>query len=169
MLAAAAQAEQAVRRTQQERQGVMKTTLVFLTLEDGQARWMHVGDSRLYHFRSGKLQTQTMDHSVSQMAVLMGDITPQEIRFHEDRNRVLRALGGDNAKADLSPILVTVQEEDVFLLCTDGFWEYVYEPEMEDLLQKAKDPQDWLKQMETILLSRVSGENDNYTAAAVFC
>ena len=154
---------------QQERQGVMKTTLVFLTVEDGQARWMHVGDSRLYHFRSGKLQTQTMDHSVSQMAVLMGDITPQEIRFHEDRNRVLRALGGDNAKADLSPILVTVQEEDVFLLCTDGFWEYVYEPEMEDLLQKAKDPQDWLKQMETILLSRVSGENDNYTAAAVFC
>ena len=40
---------------------------------------------------------------------------------------------------------------------------------MEDLLQKAKDPQDWLKQMETLLLSRVSGENDNYTAAAVFC
>ena len=168
MLAAAAQAEQAVRRTQQERQGVMKTTLVFLTLEDGQARWMHVGDSRLYHFRGGKLQTQTMDHSVSQMAVLMGDITPQEIRFHEDRNRVLRALGGDNAKADLSPILVTVQEEDVCLLCTDGFWEYVYEPEMEDLLQKAKNPQDWLEQMEKILLSRVSGENDNYTAAAVF-
>lgn len=169
MLAAASQAEQAVRRTQQECQGVMKTTLVFLTIEDGQARWMHVGDSRLYHFRGGKLQTQTMDHSVSQMAVLMGDITPQEIRFHEDRNRVLRALGGDNAKPDLSPVLVTAQGKDAFLLCTDGFWEYVYEPEMEQLLQTAKDPQDWLKQMETILLSRVSGENDNYSAAAVFC
>ena len=169
MLAAAAQAEQAVRRTQQERQGVMKTTLVFLTLEDGQARWMHVGDSRLYHFRSGKLQTQTMDHSVSQMAVLMGEITPREIRFHEDRNRVLRALGGDNAKPELSHTVMLTGGEDVFLLCTDGFWEYVYEEEMEALLKKCASPKKWLAEMEKLVHSRAPSDNDNFTAAAVFC
>jgi serine/threonine protein phosphatase PrpC len=103
------------------------------------------------------------------MAVFMGEITTHEIRFHEDRNKVLRALGGENAKAEVSEEVEVAEGRDAFLLCTDGFWEYVYEPEMEDLLQKAKDPQDWLKQMEKILLSRVSGENDNYTAAAVFC
>lgn len=169
LLSAASQAEKAVRRTQEERQGNMKTTLVFLVIEDGRARWMHVGDSRLYHFRGGSLQSQTMDHSVSQMAVLMGDITPQEIRFHEDRNRVLRALGGDNAKPDLSPTILLPGGQDAFLLCTDGFWEYVYETEMEQTLCLSKDPQDWLDRMVQLLRSRVPADNDNYTAAAVFC
>jgi serine/threonine protein phosphatase PrpC len=162
-------AEQAVKQTQIERQGVMKTTLVFLAMEKEMARWMHVGDSRLYRFQNGKLVKQTMDHSVSQMAVLMGDITPQQIRFHEDRNRVLRALGGDNAKADISPETELVAGRDAFLMCTDGFWEYVYEPEMEELLLTAETPQQWLEEMEKILLSRVPSDNDNYTAAAVFC
>lgn len=162
-------AEQAVKQTQIQRQGVMKTTLVFLAMEGTTARWMHVGDSRLYRFQNGKLVKQTMDHSVSQMAVLMGDITPQQIRFHEDRNRVLRALGGDNAKADISPETELTAGVDAFLMCTDGFWEYVYEPEMEQLLQESDTPEQWLEQMEKILLTRVPSDNDNYTAAAVIC
>ena len=164
-----AMAEQAVKQTQIQRQGVMKTTLVFLAMEGDTARWMHVGDSRLYRFQGGKLIKQTMDHSVSQMAVLMGDITPQQIRFHEDRNRVLRALGGESAKPDISPEAELTAGLDVFLLCTDGFWEYVYEPEMEELLLTAETPQQWLDEMEKILLTRVPSDNDNYTAAAVFC
>lgn len=166
---AAAQANRAVIRLQAEKNGKMKTTLVFLAIEDGRARWMHVGDSRLYHFRCGHLQTQTMDHSVSQMAVLMGEITPREIRFHEDRNRVLRALGGDNARPELSPTVMLTGGEDVFLLCTDGFWEYVYEEEMEALLQRASGPKQWLEEMEKLLRTRTPNDNDNYTAAAVFC
>ena len=70
----------------------MKTTAVVLTVEDNKAVWAHVGDSRLYHFYNGKLVFQTKDHSVAQMGVLLGDITPDEIRFHPDRSRVLRAL-----------------------------------------------------------------------------
>lgn len=166
---AASRADQAVRQLQAESQGRMKTTLVFLTIEEGRARWMHIGDSRLYRFQSGHLVAQTMDHSVSQMAVLMGEITPHEIRFHEDRNRVLRALGAENAKPELSPTVMLTGGEDVFLLCTDGFWEYVEEAEMERTLRKAKDPQQWLAEMEKILLTRVTKDNDNYTAAAVFC
>lgn len=169
LLGAASQAEQAVRKVQKDRSGNMKTTLVFLVIEDGRARWMHVGDSRLYHFHDGALRCQTMDHSVSQMAVLMGEITPQEIRFHEDRNRVLRALGGENAKPDISPTMMLTGGQEAFLLCTDGFWEYVYESEMEQTLNQAKDPQQWLDSMVTILRSRVPGDNDNFTAAVVFC
>lgn len=166
---AAQQADAAVRALQQKNGGKMKTTLVLLYIEDGCARWMHIGDSRLYHFISGHLQCQTMDHSVSQMAVLMGEVTPQEIRFHEDRNRVLRALGGDNAKPDVSAQVILTGGKDVFLLCTDGFWEYVYEEEMERTLQNAKNPQEWLKSMETILHTRAPEDSDNFTAAAVFC
>ena len=166
---AAEAAHKAVCKVQQEKEGKMKTTLTFLAIEAGRARWMHVGDTRVYHFRGSVLQTQTMDHSVSQMAVLMGEITPREIRFHEDRNRVLRALGGDNAKPELSHTVMLTGGEDVFLLCTDGFWEYVYEEEMEALLKKCASPKKWLAEMEKLVHSRAPSDNDNFTAAAVFC
>lgn len=161
-------AEMAVKRLQRITGGNMKTTLVYLSVEKDKARWVHVGDSRLYCFRNGKLHFQTADHSVSQMAVLMGEITVDQIRHHEDRNRVLRALGGENAKPELSAVMELGEEKTAFLLCTDGFWEYVLEPEMEQTLQSAADPEQWIRAMEKILLTRVDGENDNYTAAAVF-
>lgn len=161
-------AELAVKRLQRLTGGNMKTTLVYLAVEKDTARWMHVGDSRLYCFRSGKLCFQTADHSVSQMAVLMGEITVDQIRHHEDRNRVLRALGGESAKPELSAPMALGEEKTAFLLCTDGFWEYVLEPEMEQTLQNAAGPEEWIRAMEKILLTRVDGENDNYTAAAVF-
>ena len=166
---AARAADQAVKTLQKQTGGNMKTTLVFLAVEGDQAQWAHVGDSRLYHFRGGKLQKQTTDHSVSQMAVFLGEISLHEIRFHEDRNRVLRALGGDNAKADVSEPLTLKEGEDAFLLCTDGFWEYVYEEEMEQLLCRSSTPEQWLRQMEQLVRSRATAENDNFTAAAVFC
>lgn len=169
LISAANLADQAVRKVQKDRSGKMKTTLVFLIIDDGQARWMHVGDSRLYHFHGGKIQHQTMDHSVSQMAVLMGEITPHQIRFHEDRNRVLRALGGESAKPDLAPAIQLTEGKEAFLLCTDGFWEYVFEEEMEQTLSQSKDPQQWLDKMLTILHSRTPADNDNFTAAVVFC
>ena len=168
LLCAASKANQAVSRLQERSHGKMKTTMVFLALEEGKARWMHVGDSRLYHFRRGALQSQTMDHSVSQMAVLMGEITVQQIRFHEDRNRILRALGGPSATAELSEEL-TLVPGDAFLICTDGFWEYVYEQEMENALRESGDPAKWLARMEQLLMARVPEHSDNYTAAAVIC
>lgn len=169
LLAAAAQADEAVCSLQQARQGNMKTTMVLLYVQDEQARWMHSGDTRLYVFCDGRLLMQTMDHSVSQMAVLMGDIRPDQIRFHEDRNRVLRCLGSGNPKPDISEPLAMHGGRYAFLLCTDGFWEYVLEDEMQQLLAKADEPSSWLAEMEKLLLKRVPPDHDNYTAAAIFC
>lgn len=168
MFQAAEMADQAVQQLQRETGQRMKTTLVFLAIENDMARWMHVGDSRLYYFHDGKLKQQTMDHSVSQLAVLLGEITLAQIRFHEDRNRVLRALGAENAKPDISQEW-KLSPGDVFLLCTDGFWEYVCEEEMETTLSNAENPQKWLSSMEQLLRTRIPEDTDNYTAAAVFC
>jgi len=162
-------ADKAVKDLQKQTGGNMKTTLVFLAVEGDKARYMHVGDSRLYHFRDGKLFKQTTDHSVSQMAVFMGEITPHEIRFHEDRNRVLRALGGENARADISETITVEEGRDAFLLCSDGFWEYVFENEMEQTLLQADSPKDWIKRMEKIHQTRIPSDNDNFTAAVLFC
>lgn len=167
MVTAAEVADDAVKNQQMIRKANMKTTMVVLEIDHGNARWMHVGDSRLYHFQKNRIVHQTMDHSVSQVAVLMGEISQNEIRFHEDRNRVLRALGSENAKPEISP-LKNLEEDSVFLLCTDGFWEYVYENEMEETLETSSSPKEWLDKMSRLLEGRVPDGNDNYTAAAVF-
>ena len=147
----------------------MKTTCVALFIRDGGAWWAHAGDSRLYHFVDGALEFCTMDHSVSQMAVLSGEITRAQIRFHEDRTKVLRALGADeDIKADIDYAPVFDGRFHAFLLCSDGFWEYVLEGEMEIDLSKAQTPGEWIGYMTERLEKKVSGKNDNYTAAAVF-
>lgn len=146
----------------------MKTTAVVLTVEPERIQWAYAGDSRLYHFIDGRLVFQTRDHSASQIAVLMGQIQPEEIRFHEDRSRVFRALGQE------SGLSVDAKEEELslgkhaFLLCSDGFWEYVYEEEMERELKASSSPEEWLERMRSCLRPRVDGDNDNNTAAAVW-
>ena len=146
----------------------MKTTVTLLTLNGMKAAWAHVGDSRIYHFHDGELVSQTRDHSASQIAVMLGSITEREIRFHEDRNRVYRALGQDGELKVDTHFEPLAPGRHAFLLCTDGFWEYVLEPEMEKDLSASFSPEDWLEHMRSRLAARVPADNDNNSAAAVW-
>ncbi len=146
----------------------MKSTVAVLALSGGRAAWAHVGDTRLYRFENSKLVFQTRDHSASQVAVVLGDISPEQIRFHEDRNRILRALGQEDDLKVETAACVLAAWRCAFLLCTDGFWEYVLESEMEADLQAADNPQDWLDRMRARLNARVPADHDNHTAAAVW-
>jgi serine/threonine protein phosphatase PrpC len=53
-------------------------------------------------------------------------------------------------------------------MCTDGFWEFVAETEMEATMAQADTPENWLAQMESILLRKAPANHDNYTATAIF-
>jgi serine/threonine protein phosphatase PrpC len=163
-------ADAAIRRAQQEqpRFSRMGATAVVLLSDFQCALWGHVGDSRLYYFEGGKLAAQTRDHSVPQALCNAGEITAAEIRFHEDRNRLLRSLGGDSAcRPSIEKPARPVAPGDAFLLCTDGFWEYVTEAEMEQELVRAAAANDWLDGMEQRLKLRARGEHDNYSAVAI--
>jgi len=149
-------------------QCAMKTTVTVLTLAGKRAVWAHAGDSRLYCFHNRKLVFQTRDHSAAQLGVLLGEITPDQIRFHEDRSRVLRALGQDDELTVETGERELAAGEYMFLLCSDGFWEYVLEPEMEEDLAKAADAGDWLARMRRRLKERAPEDGDNNTAAAVW-
>lgn len=146
----------------------MKTTVVVLNLMPGRAVWAHVGDSRLYRFYEGKLKFQTCDHSSAQIGVMLGQITPDQIRHHPDRNRVLRALGQDEELQVETGSCAIGPGRTAFLLCSDGFWEYVLEEEMEKDLNAASDPEEWIRLMRKRLSDRVPADNDNNTAAAVW-
>ncbi len=146
----------------------MRTTIILLVIQNDQARWAHLGDSRLYAFHKNRVVFQTKDHSVPQVLVSAGDIRPEDIRGHEDRNRLLRSLGNQD---DFRPVILEnpfqVRSGDAFLLCTDGFWEYVLENEMEELLSNSDSTAQWLQLMEKLLLSRVPKNQDNYTAIGI--
>jgi serine/threonine protein phosphatase PrpC len=147
----------------------MKSTGAALFVKDGAVTWGHAGDSRLYHFTDGRLITQTSDHSVSQMAVFSGEITQAQIRHHDDRNRVLKAFGGgEELGAEIASPQTLESGFHVFLLCTDGFWEYVLETEMEIDLAKSISPEEWINAMIQRLSRRAPRDNDNFSAAAVF-
>jgi PPM family protein phosphatase len=155
----------------QEKRGMqdtVKTTMVILLLGVGLALWAHIGDSRLYLFKSGSIAYQTKDHSLPQRLVDIGEIEADQIRSHEDRNRLLRVFdGSNNCHFEIVKQPVAVGRADAFLLCTDGFWEYVLESDMENDLKEASNPEVWLSLMEKRLLDRVDKSHDNYSALAI--
>ncbi len=147
----------------------MRTTIVMLLSDSQRVLWAHVGDSRLYWLKDGHIAFCTKDHSVVQAMVTAGELAASRIRHHEDRNRLLRCLG--NEESDFRPTVETEARSlsggAAFLLCTDGFWENVTEPEIEVDFAKGERTQDWLALMEGRLLERTTEDSDNYTAIAV--
>lgn len=146
----------------------MKTTAVYLCIHGNQAVWAHIGDSRLYHFLNGRLCDYTLDHSVSQMAVALGEISRREIPGHCDRSRLLRVLGDEELKPEIRKPVLLGKGSHAFLLCTDGFWESVTEDEMLLDLCKAASPEEWLHSMYLRIMKRQGEGHDNHTATAVF-
>lgn len=150
----------------------MRSTLVILALRDGLANWIHVGDVRLTQLRSQRLLFQTLDHSVPQMLVSMGEIKPEEIRSHPDRSRILKALGKaeENLRPGICRTFTQLASEDCFYLSTDGFWEWILEEELEAALEQGLSPEEALLHFEKTLRRRAGEkepEYDNYTALCI--
>ncbi|MPM15768.1 Protein phosphatase PrpC [bioreactor metagenome] len=146
----------------------MKTTLAMALTNGETLAFLHVGDSRIYYFHGGEIVYQSADHSVSQLAVLANEITAEQIRFHEDRSRLLRSLGSEgSATPDVRFYSGVPAAGDALLLCTDGFWEYVLEKEMQKELKRTRSAKDWLEQMKKSIRRRAGKKNDNNSAVAV--
>lgn len=159
------------RKSEDPQKSNMLTTLCLLIISHNQANYIHVGDSRIYHFRDGKLKIRTLDHSVPQMLVSTGELKEKDIRFHEDRNRLLRAMGTSWTKEmfNIPDETITLQPGDSFLLCSDGFWELINEDNMQKCLKKAKTSQEWIETMQAIVFKNGKNINmDNYSAIAIW-
>lgn len=150
----------------------MRATAVILTIDTiGKlAVWGHVGDSRLYCFRKGQIIKQTRDHSISQTMVDAGYIKAEEIRNTPNRSKLYAALGNkEQFEMEVVPTVFSLQDGDVFLLCSDGLWEYVIENEMEQLLVDAASAAEWIQLLEEKVLAKGHLGQDNYSALAVWC
>lgn len=145
----------------------MSTTAALLLTDGEKAVWAHIGDSRVYYLEQGEISLITDDHSVAFLEFESGIITYDEIRKSPNQNKLLRCVGGaSGADADVSGV-VPVKSGDAFLLCSDGFWEYVNESDIEKQLSEASSPQEWLEKMLAVLHENENDGNDNYSAIAV--
>lgn len=123
----------------------------------------HAGDSRLYYFRNGQLLFRTKDHSIAQMNVTLGEIAEKELRTSPDRNKLYNVLGGEQEPKTEVRAPFVMEKGDAFLLCTDGFWEYISGTEMQTDLQKATSAKAWAENMLARISKRLPEGSDNYS------
>ncbi|GHO75282.1 hypothetical protein KSD_30530 [Ktedonobacter sp. SOSP1-85] len=126
---------------------------------------LNVGDSRTYLLRDSKLYKLTTDHSLVGQLVAGGMIEPDEVYTHPQRNQIFRSLG-DKLNVQIDIIKQQVHPGDVLLSCSDGLWEMVRDPQMEEILNNAPDPQTACSHL--IETANINGGEDNVSAVVVF-
>jgi serine/threonine protein phosphatase PrpC len=99
-----------------------RTCLVACVVQDGHAHWTHIGDTRLYHIRGGRILRRTRDHTVVQQLIDEGRIREEAASSHPERNRLLQCLGGYRVPQSQAPESARLAKDDVLILCSDGFW-----------------------------------------------
>lgn len=152
----------------------MHTTLVCLVVDAvaHHAHWVHAGDSRLYWFRNGGIRQRTRDHSLVQSLVDAGLWKMDDLKQHPKGNELVSALGmaTEDLEIGVSDEPARVEPGDVFLLCSDGCWEYLDDDALLQSLAAADTPRAWLADLTVRINAAPSGSksHDNFTAMAVW-
>ena len=143
----------------------MGSTVLVAWVRESTAYFSHVGDSRFYLMRQGALRRLTEDHTLIQMQLKQGIISPQEAKTHALRHVVTRAIGSSQ------PLDATIQElalkpKDRLLLCSDGLTDQLEDEALSELLGQ---PGDGLEAIGRQLLDRAngSGGTDNITVILI--
>lgn len=119
----------------------MATTVVAVLVGRRGVLVAHVGDSRVYHWRDGRMTRLTRDHSWVEEQVEAGALTPTEARDHPWRNLVTRALSG-GGELDIDLTSLDAQTGDRLLLCSDGLFSVVPDEAIEATLNRGRPSDD---------------------------
>jgi len=143
----------------------MGTTLVAVLVSDGVACIAHVGDSRSYLARDGKLTQLTGDHSWVNEQIKLGFLTKEEAVRHPFRNVVTRALGSkEDVQVDIAE--TELRENDTLLLCSDGLNTMVDDATILEIVTAANGDMDTAA-TQLIAKANEHGGEDNVTAVLI--
>lgn len=162
LLAALKEANRAIARAATDDPDLtgMGTTATAALLEDGILYLVHVGDSRAYLIRDGRIIQVTQDHSVVAEMVRRGALSADAAESHPARHVITRALGVD-ADIDIDALRVDLEPGDVVLLCTDGLSGPVADDEMLAVVQASLTLEDAAEQL--VQRANTAGGPDNVT------
>lgn len=141
-----------------------RTTFVAGLVQGDRAWWAHVGDSRLYLLRAGKVRLRTRDHAHVEELLQSGAISEDEARHHPMRNCVSQCLGGATTSPDVAlGDVERLQPDDCLLLCSDGLWSALPQEELVKVT-RAKDLNEGLEQLAEDAERAAYPHSDNISA-----
>ena len=123
---------------------------------------MHAGDSRAYLFRDGELEQLTSDHTLVQVLIDGGAISPEDAKRHNLRHVVTNVIGGPSEGVSAEIHKLILLDGDTLLICTDGLTGPVDDDAIAEILNHHPDPEDACTRLVDLALSR--GGPDNVTA-----
>jgi protein phosphatase len=144
----------------------MGTTLSCLMLTGTHSVIVHVGDSRIYRLRNGRLSCLTVDHTFVQDMIFEGEVDPEHAHLHPLRHMLTRVLGtGGESLEWVDSRIDRIKAGDCFLLCTDGLYNAIVERIILDSLSDQSDAADTAAKLVAKTLK--NGARDNITAVVV--
>jgi protein phosphatase len=149
---------------QTERQGMGTTVVACLVVDPGHVVIGHVGDSRAYLLRGGRLQALTRDHTVVQELLNRGVLSAEEAERHPYKNVLSRNLGG-RAETQVDTVEVALQPGDRLLLCSDGLYGFSSGEAIQYLLGSGDAPEHVARDL--IDLALRGGGGDNVSAVVI--
>jgi PPM family protein phosphatase len=149
------------RATEDRAASGMGTTMTVALVESDRIVFGHVGDSRAYLIRDGKIEQLTDDHSLVAELVRSGRLTPEEAETHPQRSVITRAVGTE-ADVDVDTFAVEPAPGDLFLICSDGLTDMVDDDAIIRAVEKHRDNLDEAAKALVGAANRLGGE-DNIT------
>lgn len=143
----------------------MGSTLAALYIDKGKARCCNIGDSRVYLLRKGQLVQLSVDHNKAGRMVELGVLTPEQAARHPSRHELTQHLGIFEEEMMIQPAFsepVSLQEDDLFLLCSDGLTDMVSKEDMVSCMTREASPKELAEKL--VKLALAGGGRDNVTA-----
>ena len=145
---------------------VPRTVVVTCVVQQGCAWWSHVGDSRLYLIRDGRIEAQTRDHSSVQQLVDSGEIDSAQAYQLQQSSQMLQSLGAPSAPQPGPGAHARLHRDDRLLLCSDGFWGPLRSGQLITAL-KAHSLKRAIVELSDMAERRAGAHGDNLTVLAV--
>ena len=138
-------------------------------MQGSSAYWAHVGDSRVYQLRTGKVFERTRDHSHVELLLRAGRITERQAQGHPMRNYVECCIGGDPTLPEMTLSgRRALQPGDVLMLCSDGLWSGLGEEQIASLSgEPRRDLREVLGELGERAVTSSAPYADNTSAAAI--
>ena len=137
----------------------MGTTLCLALLADRSIIYAHVGDSRIYRLRKGRLTQLTRDHSLKGELIAKGELDPSKAHSFP-KNVITRAIGTqEKVQPDIQK--EPVQKGDIYLLCSDGLTDPLSNLQIQEILEESPNLQEATDAL--ILGAKMHGGGDNIT------
>jgi len=142
----------------------MGTTMTVALVEDGGVVIGHVGDSRAYLVRDGRIEQLTEDHSLVNELLKSGKLSREEAEMHPQRSVITRAVGTD-PDVDVDSFTVDAADGDVFLICSDGLTDMIHDEDILAIVERYHDDLERAAKQLVLAANRGGGE-DNITVVA---